>query len=623
MANNKLTGQPATVANSWIVSEPLAHAPLLMPTQDLDAEFDDPNVPAASKGSARSVFNNAALAAAVVMTGGATIWFVQGMIEALAIRDGGSSAHWLFLCLATVAFFWISLGAAIAVVGAVACLVGKGQDTIRVPPPGAYPKQKTALLFPIYHEDPEIIAASIRALWDELLAAGAADHFDCFVLSDSRQPNARLEERALFQRLADDVAGKHRFFYRSRADNIGKKAGNVANWVTGFGAAYPHFIVFDADSRMTADTVNRLAVAMEQHPEVGLIQTVPRLRNSTTLFAALQQFANNMFAPVSAAGYAAIQGPTGNYWGHNAIIRTKAFAASAGLPDLPGAAPWGGHIQSHDFVEAALLRRAGWEVELVTTLDGSYESSPPTLIDMAVRDRRWMQGNLQHIAVLFAEGFAPISRLHLGIGIFAYLSSVLWLAMLASGLYLIAVDEQRLITYFGVERSLFPTWPTFDPVAGLRVLSGTLVVVFLPKIAGLCVALLKGGLVWRAPLVAAQMVSLWLAELVIAAAMSPIFMLLHVRGVIEILLGRDSGWNAQRRDGQMIDFGTALQFHGTHIAVGILTLLIAGFVSLYALAWMLPIIVGLIAAPWLTSLTSGQHADLIQSFTAAFLRPKD
>ena len=52
------------------------------------------------------------------------------------------------------------------------------------------------------------------------------------------------------------------------------------------------------------------------------------------------------------------------------------------------------------------MRRAGYTVYMLPTLGGSYEESPPSLIDLSIRDRRWCQGNLQHIRVMFgARGF--------------------------------------------------------------------------------------------------------------------------------------------------------------------------------------------------------------------------
>ena len=170
-----------------------------------------------------------------------------------------------------------------------------------------------------------------------------------------------------------------------------------------FGGAYPQMLILDADSLMTGDTIVRLAGAMERHPDVALIQTLPVIVNGNTLFARMQQFAGRVYGPVIAHGVAWWHGAESNYWGHNAIIRTRAFAAHAGLPELRGIKPFGGTVLSHDFVEAALLRRGGWALHMVPGLAGSYEEGPPSLTDMLVRDRRWCQGNLQHGAVLPAQ----------------------------------------------------------------------------------------------------------------------------------------------------------------------------------------------------------------------------
>ena len=174
--------------------------------------------------------------------------------------------------------------------------------------------------------------------------------------------------------------------------------------MTRFGGAYAQFLILDADSLMTGETLVRLAGAMERHPDVGLIQTLPIITGAATLFARVQQFAGRVYGPLIAHGIAWWHGAEGNYWGHNAMIRTRAFAEQAGLPELAGRKPFGGPIMSHDFVEAALMRRGGWAVHMVPGVRGSYEEVPPTLTDLAVRDRRWCQGNLQHLAVLPTRG---------------------------------------------------------------------------------------------------------------------------------------------------------------------------------------------------------------------------
>src|SRR5690606_17058820 len=179
-----------------------------------------------------------------------------------------------------------------------------------------------------------------------------------------------------------------------------------------------------------------LARRMAANPEVALIQVPPRPIGRSSLFARFQQFSAALVGRTAAEGQSFWQLGEGNYWGHNAILRISAFAGSCGLPQLPGRRPFGGAILSHDFVEAALLRRAGWKVWMAPELGGSWEEPPPNLITFAARDRRWCQGNLQHAAIVPAEGLHALSRLHLVMGILAYLAAPLWLLFLAGGLLL-------------------------------------------------------------------------------------------------------------------------------------------------------------------------------------------
>ena len=102
------------------------------------------------------------------------------------------------------------------------------------------------------------------------------------------------------------------------------------------------------------------------------------------------------------------------------------------------------------------MRRGGWKVRMATDCGGSWEESPPTLIDVAVRDRRWAQGNLQHMKIIGGAGLRFISRLHLGIGIMSYLSSPMWLVMLGIG-FALAV-QSRLIRP-GIFQSRFSAVP--------------------------------------------------------------------------------------------------------------------------------------------------------------------
>ena len=248
-------------------------------------------------------------------------------------------------------------------------------------------------------------------------------------------------------------------------------------------------LILDADSLMTGDTIIRLVAAMEEHPKVALIQTLPIVVNARSLFARWQQFAGRLYGPLLAAGIAWWHGSEGNYWGHNAIIRVRAFAQYAGLPELGGRKPFGGHILSHDFIEAALMRRGGWAIHMAPKLGGSYEESPPTLSDFAARDRRWCQGNLQHLALLPTRGFHWVSRLHLLTGIGSYLTAPLWLIFLMSGI-LVSLQAQFVRPeYFPKGYSLFPQWPAQDPILAAWVFVGTMGMLIAPKLLAFLVLL--------------------------------------------------------------------------------------------------------------------------------------
>ncbi len=345
---------------------------------------------------------------------------------------------------------------------------------------------------PTYNEQPARVMAGLQAIDELLREVGANDAFDVFILSDTTDPEIWIAEEAGFLVLRERTGGERRIFYRRRANNTARKSGNIAEWVRRFGAAYPQFLILDADSLMTGETLVRLVGAMERHTDVGLIQTLPIITGATTLFARMQQFAGRVYGPLIAHGIAWWHGAEGNYWGHNALIRTHAFAGQAGLPELHGRKPFGGPIMSHDFVEAALMRRGGWAVHMVPGVRGSYEEVPPTLTDLAVRDRRWCQGNLQHAAVLPTRGLYAISRLHLLTGIGSYITAPLWLLFILTGI-LIAVQARFVQpNYFPAGKSLFPQWPVIDPVRAMWMFVGTMGLLLVPKLLG-CIAILLRG----------------------------------------------------------------------------------------------------------------------------------
>ncbi len=486
----------------------------------------------------------------------------------------------------TVSLGWIAFSAASVIAGA-----SKGREKIPAGDP-VLNSSLTALVMPIYNEDPRRTMTALQAMGEALAHIGANRGFEIVVLSDSTDADAWIRETLSVDRLRAALAGAMPVWYRRRWQNVARKSGNVEDFVKRWGGRYDFMIVLDADSLIDASTLLRLAEAMQADPGIGILQTAPQLIGAKTLFGRLQQFAACIYGPVITRGLAAWSGDSGNYWGHNAIIRTAAFAQSCGLPQLKGRKPFGGFVLSHDFVEAALMRRAGWKVRMTTELGCSWEESPPSLIDIAVRDRRWAQGNLQHSKIIGTAGLSILSRLHLGIGIMSYLSSPLWLLLLGLGFALALQAHFLRPEYFSQDFQLFPTWPRFDTELMMALFWFSMFVLLIPKMLGLLRALLTKRIRDGAGGVIGVCASA-LLEVVLSALYAPVLMLIQSRYVFEIFMGRDSGWKAQRRESGGSSWIEAWSFHKKHLLVSCVTAVIIWFLSPALLAWVSPALLGL------------------------------
>jgi membrane glycosyltransferase len=575
---------PDDLGSSWGSSMP-GFAPLAMPAQSFKRFSPDD----------RRAWINPRLAAPPILTrlvvfGGAIALSVYGAYQMYKVVGVGpiTALEWVLVVLFIITFSWVALSFSASVVGFV-WLLAHGRR--REPAPGSL-SQKAAVVMPIYNEAPSRVFGAMQAILEDVERTGLGRAFDFFFLSDTTDPNVWIAEERAFVAMRERLPGA-RIYYRRRRKNTGRKAGNISDFVTQWGGHYPQMVVLDADSLMTGDAIVRLAAAMERDPDAGIIQSLPLIINRNTMFARLQQFAARIAGPVIAAGLCAWMGRDGNYWGHNAIIRTRAFADHCGMPDLPGKPPFGGHILSHDFVEAALMRRAGYSVYMLPTLGGSYEESPPSLIDLATRDRRWCQGNLQHIRVIGAKGFVLASRQHFATGIMGYVASPVWMAQLLVGIALVLQSHYIRPEYFTADFSLFPAWPRFDYERALQLFVLTIGILLAPKFLGLAVALIDGP-TRRGSGGALGLIASTVVEIVISAALAPIMMLIQSGSVAQIVSGRDTGWNPQRRDDGSIPFRSIARRHRAHAALGLLTLFAAALISPSLVLWMSPTIAGLI-----------------------------
>ncbi|HXA13734.1 MAG TPA: glucans biosynthesis glucosyltransferase MdoH, partial [Opitutaceae bacterium] len=487
-------------------------------------------------------------------------------------------------CLAMVGFYVINRGGD-------SCRITRSVDWDVEPPLAG-----TAVIMPVYNEDVSRVFEGLRVIFRSVEETKKLESFDFFILSDSNEPNQWIQEEVAWAELCKQVGGFGKIFYRKRRQPINKKAGNVADFLRRWGRRYRYMVVLDADSIMTGRALVQLVAMMEKNPHVGIIQTAPRIVNGATLYARLQSFANRLYSPLFLAGLNYWQQGDGNYWGHNAIIRVQPFMAHCALPDLPGSEPFGGRILSHDFVEAALMRKAGWAVWLAQDLDGTYEEGPPTIIDNAKRDRRWCQGNLQHLWLLTARGFHPVNRLHLLFGVLSYIASPLWLLFLI--LSTVHVFSQLRVPVLDVLRpedvtSLFGY--VIEVPEALTLFALTMLLLFLPKLISVIItaqneteAAKFGGPV--------RLAGSALLEIFVSALLAPVNMMFNAKFVVFTLLGQGVSWVTQRRSTSIDDDGDwreAILTHGGHTLFG----LVWGVSALVLLPtffwWLSPVLAGL------------------------------
>ncbi|NGP54509.1 glucans biosynthesis glucosyltransferase MdoH [Thioalkalivibrio sp. XN8] len=520
---------------------------------------------------------------------------MYGVLSTISITP----LQWVFLGLFSINFTWISFAFALATLGFVRSLLPR---LWRVPEHQGELPFRTAILLPVYNESPQRIAAAIIAMRAEL-AEREPGKYAFFILSDTNQADAWVAEEAVFREVVVPEDAACPVFYRRRADNRERKAGNIADWVRRWGGDYEAMIVLDADSIISPGTLVKLSRRLAAAPGIGLIQTLPRIVRARSLYGRAQQFANQCYGPIYAGGLAAWHGLSSNFWGHNAIIRTRAFAGSCSLPLLKGRPPLGGAVLSHDFIEAALLRRAGWGVRFDVDLQQSWEEAPPSLVDVLVRDRRWCQGNLQHSRFLFARGLTLTSRLHLLTGIMAYASAALWLLLALVGL-LIAVQAKFVRPEYFAEPSLFPTWPVFDAERALQLFVISMAVVVAPKVLGWFSALARIPLSLRfgGPILLTLST---VFEALLSALYAPILMFAQAHVIWAVLRGSDTGWKTQRRDDGALGWGAALRAHRGQVLVGATLALIAWSVDEYLFYWLLPITLGLVLAVPLSWVSGG------------------
>ncbi|MFA3918307.1 glucans biosynthesis glucosyltransferase MdoH [Ruegeria hyattellae] len=568
-----------------------SRAELKMPVQDFGARFHDADAPrkATDAGSAwlwRFLAFTPALAATLGLVWVMQEWFAD---------EGVSLVEGILLGLISFNFFWITFTVSTVLLGLVSLSRRVPQRIRERPQP-----LRVALLMPVFNEVPWYVLGNARTMLEELKARGGAHHYAMFILSDTRNDAIAAQEQASIEALRTTLAPDLDLYYRRRVQNTDRKVGNISDWISNWGADWNAMLVLDADSLMTGRAIARLTDALARDPSAGLVQSFPQLIGAQSVFARVQQFANGVYGAAFAEGLARWCGEEGNYWGHNAIIRTQAFANCAGLPHLRSLTGREQLIMSHDFVEAGLLRRAGWSVRFLPRIRGSYEETPPTLIDHVQRDRRWCQGNLQHLNLLGSKGFRSISRFHMFHGAIGYLLSPIWFALLVMWALIGRGEDASVLHYFSPDNPMFPQWPEMTEARHALIIVLMYAMLLAPKLLG-AAALPLTGARYREFGGGGRFSLSFLSEICLSILYAPILMVQQMIAVFRSLFGVQKGWSPQARDGGSYGLRTLLICHALETVSGLM--LTAGIIAGVVSAWLIPIALSLTLAVPLSALS--------------------
>jgi len=448
-------------------------------------------------------------------------------------------------------------------------------------------KGRCALLMTVRNEDPDRAFARLEAIRASLEKTGQSAAFDLFVLSDTDKPEIAEREERLFADKLLALAGSGSAFYRRRNERTGFKAGNVWEFVETRGSKYDLMIPLDADSLMSGTTIVRMVATMERHPEIGILQSLAVGAPTESGFARIFQFGMRQGMRSFTLGSAWWQQDCGPFWGHNAVIRVDAFAKYCKLPVLPGSAPLGGHLLSHDQIEAVLMRRGGYEVRVIPEETESWEENPVTILDYMQRDQRWCNGNMQYWRLLAMPGLKPISRFQIAQAIMMYIAPLAWMAMMM----LAAI------------KAMTETVEVFDPALAITLYVSMFVLSLMPKIVGAVqVSLEPNGVAKLGGPV--RFAASMLVEFLFSLLMAPVVAFRLTIFMIGLLFGARISWGGQTRDAYCLSWAEAVRTMWPQTLFGLTLTTVFTIYAPQALPWAAPVLCGLLVSIPFTVITA-------------------
>jgi len=543
----------------------------------------------------------------------ATIVGLAAGVTLILSGDGIDALEAVILAGFALATPWTVLGFWNALIGLV-LLHGPADPAASVYPffeagPAGRPARltsRTAIVMTLRNEAPEPSFERLEAMRRSLAKTGLADHFRFFILSDTDDAEIGQREDAAFEGFAAIFSPGSEPVYRRRRDNVGYKAGNIAAFLAAEGAGYDYFLPLDSDSVMAGDVIVRMVAAMERHPRLGILQSLVVGMPASSGFARIFQFGMRHGMRSFTMGAAWWNADCGPYWGHNAVIRTAAFRAHCRLPDLPGRPPLGGPVLSHDQLEAAFMRRAGYEVRVIPVETRSYETNPPSLPDFAKRDLRWCQGNMQYWRFLFTPGLAPLSRFQILQAILMYMAPPAWLAM----------------TIAACAKAVTGTFDARYVELGLALFAVIFLLSISPKLAGALDVVLTRGAVrsYGGPL---RFAVSTLAEILVSMLMAPVVAVYVTIFLAGLPFGRSVTWSGQNRNVLGVGWGSAIRAMWPQTLFGGVMAVTLFAAAPLALVWSLPFVAGLLVAIPFTVVTAMPVLGRVLSRAGLFAVPEE
>ena len=525
-------------------------------------------------------------------------WICLAWVMARLVGAGGWSwLQILIMVLFLAGLPWTLMGFWNAVIGFVILRLVRDAASytnpcLRNTPGDSAISARTAICLPIRHEDVGLVMARLETMAESLEASPWADRFFFHFLSDSSKPEIVAAEEQAFAALACRYPRAGFLNYRRRPLNSGFKAGNLREFAERCRHDFDYMIVLDADSMMSPAAVFRLVRVMQANPRLGILQTLVVGQPSGSAFTRIFQFGMRHGMRTHTVGIAWWQGPSGPYWGHNAIIRLDPFVASCGLPALHGRPPLGGPVLSHDQIEAALMRVAGYEVRVIADEFESWEENPPSLPDFIKRDLRWCQGNLQYLQLIAMPGLRPMGRFQLISAIMMYLGAPLWFLMLVAGLGLAVFHPAKTV-------SAFPT----DLAFGLYF--AMLAIGFAPRFLGVLDILLRPAQ-WARYGGVLRLLAGSLTDALFTLLIGPLIMIAQVRFEAGLVIGQRIAWDAQKRDGQRISAREAWRGLWPQMLFGVLFAGLLAALAPGALPWAAPTLLACALAIPFTCITTSK-----------------